>query len=247
MAVVTGSSSGIGKAVSKMMAAHDMKVVSCARRLDRLEKLTEEHPGSIYPYKCDVSDKDQVEKMFAWIESNPELGQVDICVANAGMNRENSLLNGDYDEWKEQLEVNVLGVALCTQLSIRSMLKHDIDDGQIVFISSTAAYRVPNADAGRFYSATKFALNALLEGFRQELRALANNHIRICSLAPGLVQTEFAKVTRRGDEEKANKFYSRLECLQPEDMAAHVKHILEMPKHVDINELKVRATEQVFY
>ena len=247
VAVVTGASAGIGEAICKMMATSGLKVVASARRMDRLEKLAMDHPGFIYPYKCDVSEKDAVEKMFAWIESQPDLGKVDVCVANAGLSKANTLLNGDYDEWKEQLDVNVLGLALTTQLSIRSMLKHKIDDGQIVFISSMSGHRVPNSDSTRFYSATKFAVRGLLDGFRQELKALGdNNHIRICSVSPGLVETEFALVNRRGDEEQAKKTYSGLECLQAEDIAAHVKHVLELPKRVDVNDILVRATEQKF-
>lgn len=150
--------------------------------------------------------------------------------------------------------------------------QHKIDDGQVIFVSSLSGHRVPWNGAPHFYAATKHAVNALLEGFRQEvgwrsdktsnfktrafLKTFLNlsnltfqirdegpNNIRISALSPGVVETEFAEAMT-GSKEKAEEFYSKIKYLAAEDLAAHVKHILELPKHVQIHDIIVRPTQQ---
>ena len=100
VALVTGSSDGIGAAILKALSVSGMKVVGCARRVEKIESIALDHPN-IFPYKCDLSDNNQVEEMFKWIENHKDLGRIDVCVPNAGLSRAATLLDGDYNEWRK--------------------------------------------------------------------------------------------------------------------------------------------------
>lgn len=144
------------------------------------------------------------------------------------------------------LDVNVLSLNLCTQLAVKSMIKNKIDDGQVIMVNSMSGHRVPHMMGGktRFYSATKFAVTALLEGWRQEVRDLGKNNIRIGQLSPGVVETEFAMVMNGNDKGKAEKLYKSMECLTAEDMADCLKFILSAPPRMQIHDILVRPTQQ---
>ena len=140
VAVVTGASAGIGASIAQTLALQGMKVVACARRLDRLVKLSHEvskskASGIIVPYKCDLNDMNNIKDMFDWIENHQELGRVDVCVCNAGVDIHKGLNELTPEEMKQMMNVNVISSNYCTQLSIKLMLKKEIDDGQIIFIS----------------------------------------------------------------------------------------------------------------
>jgi len=242
VAVVTGASAGIGAAVCKLLANEGMKVVGCARRLEKVEELAKEN-ANIYPIKCDVGNENDVTQMFKWIESNENLGKVDICIPNAGFSVSQTLIEGSVTDWKKMLDVNVVGLNHCTQLAIKSMLKNNIMDGQIVMVNSLSGHRVPPGNL-RFYSATKFAVTGLLEGWRQELRSMTPpNNIRVAQLCPGLVKTEFQDVA-------FGKEHTIFSCndkpLFAEDMANSIKFIIEAPPHVQIHDIMVRPTYQKF-
>jgi len=245
VALVTGASAGIGKAIAIALVNAGMKVVGCARRVEKIEEMSanlSNAKGKLYAYKCDMEKESEIEAMFAWIEEHKELGCVDVCINNAGMSTSESLLEGNYKNWKKMMDINVLSLCLCTQLSIKSMQKKKIDDGHVIMISSLSGHRVPPNPSTRFYAATKFAVKALLEGFRQEVRDL-KSHIRISSLSPGLVATEFQHAMYQ-DAEKANKIQNSIKCLESEDMAKSVLFILEAPPHMEVHDLLIRPTEQ---
>jgi len=245
VALVTGASSGIGEEACKALASEEcgMKVVGCARRVEKIQALAEKHPElKIHAYKCDVGNEEEVAKMFDWIESHPDLGQVDVCVPNAGFSDPASLMEGTVDQWRQMLNVNVVGLTQCTQLALKSMLKHKIDDGTIVLVNSMSGHRIPISSKLKFYSATKFAVTALLEGFRQEIRQMEPaNHIRIAQICPGLVATEFGAVA--GSKEMFDKFKDPLTA---PDMADLIKYIVQSPPHVQIHDIMVRPTNQLF-
>lgn len=245
VAVVTGASAGIGAAICKVLLEAGMKVVGCARRVNKIEDLAkdwEKLPGKLYAYKCDMESEDDINGMFNWIAEHKELGKVDICINNAGMSTSETLLEGKYENWKKMMNINVVGLCLCTKLSIESMQKNNIDDGHVVMISSMSGHRVPPSPSTRFYAATKHAVTALIEGWRQSVREL-NTQIRISGLSPGLVQTEFQEAMT-GDKEKAKMIHDSVPCLQAEDMAESVKYILSAPPHVQIHDILVRPTQQ---
>ena len=111
-----------------------MKVVGCARRQERVDALAEQlkgEQGRLYSRRCDVAEESQIREMFDWIEEHPDLGRVDVCINNAGLSAAETLMDGKVDDWRRMLDVNVLALCLATQLSIKSMTKHAIDDGQV--------------------------------------------------------------------------------------------------------------------
>ncbi|XP_069166574.1 dehydrogenase/reductase SDR family member 11 [Procambarus clarkii] len=242
--LVTGASAGIGAAISRRLVEAGMKVVGAARNEERLQALARElanKPGSFTPVKCDISKDDDVLSLFATIKQ--KFGGVDVCINNAGMSHNHSLLEGTTEEWREMLDINVVGLCLCTRESVASMRARQVDDGQIIHISSILGHRVSSNPGNHFYTATKFAVTALLEGMRQELRD-AKSHIRIAAISPGIVETEFAPRMLKS-EEAGKKIYMNRMCLKADDIASSVIHVLSAPPHVQIHDILIQPTEQV--
>ncbi|CAG0882671.1 unnamed protein product, partial [Cyprideis torosa] len=137
VALVTGASAGIGAAICKELVKHGMKVVGCARRVHRIEKLAkelEEGPGLIMPIKCDLSKEEDIQSMFELIKQR--WGGIDVCINNAGFAKLETLLSGSWSSWQEVFSVNVLALLLCQKLSIESMRERGVDDGHIININS---------------------------------------------------------------------------------------------------------------
>jgi len=246
VALVTGASAGIGAAIATSLVKAGMKVVACARREERMEEMARElkgEKGMLYSRRCDLQDEKDIRAMFSWVEENPDLGRIDICVNNAGLSSGTSLMEGSMAEWRKMMDVNVLALNLCTQLSVKSMIKHGVDDGQILMISSFSGHRVLDHSDTKFYASTKFAVTALLEGWRTEVRALGN-HIRVAAISPGLVETEFFQTQYPDDPAKAKAIGSSMECIQAQDIADTALHIISAPKHVQIHDVLIRPTEQ---
>ena len=178
--------------------------------------------------------------MFEWIENHPELKKVDVCVANAGFSSPGNLMEGNPTEWKAMMDVNVVGLNHCVQLAVKSMLKNKIDDGQIVMVNSMSGHRLVPQSKFRFYSATKFAVTALCEGWRLELGQMEpKNNIRVSQVSPGVVRTEFQQVCQAMDMMKWAP-----NPLTSEDLADMIKYIIQAPKHVHILDMKILPTEQ---
>ncbi|CAG2198623.1 unnamed protein product [Mytilus edulis] len=136
-------------------------------------------------------------------------------------------------------EVNVMALCLCTRESVKMMRANGVDDGHIININSLSGHRCGKA---HFYSATKHAVTALTEGIRWELREI-NSHIKITSISPGLVKTNFA-YTAVG-EAAAEECYSTRQSLDPQDIANAIETVLSYPSHVQVSEMMIRPTEQV--
>lgn len=246
VALVTGASVGIGEAIARDLVKAGLLVVGCARREDKLETLSKNllgEKGKFYPRKCDLTSEEDIRSMFDWICSNPELGKVDVCINNAGLSTAETLLDGNVESWKRMLDVNVLALCLCTQLSIKSMVNNNVTDGQIIMISSFSGHRVPPNPSTRFYAATKFAVTGLLEGWRQEVRDLGGN-IRVCAISPGLVQTEFQAAMYPDNPEKVTSIHQSVECLQAEDISEAVTYVLRCPPHTQVHDILMRPTQQ---
>lgn len=249
MALVTGASVGIGAAVAKALVQHGMKVVGCARDVDKIKRLSEECrtaglEGDLVPYRCDLTSEDEILSMFADIKSQHQ--GVDVCINNAGLAHPESLLNGKTSGWKNMLDVNVIALSVCTREAYQSMKERNVDDGHIININSMTGHRVvPIADF-HFYSATKFAVTALTEGLRQELRE-AKTHIRATSISPGIVKTEFAYriYSQNPEKQPATPIYGQLMCLEAVDVADAVVYALSAPPHVQIGDIQMRPVEQV--
>lgn len=152
------------------------------------------------------------------------------------------LIGGNTDEWRDMIDVNILGLSITTREAIRLMLDKNIDDGQIIHVSSMGGHRVLPQSATHFYSATKFAVRSLTEGLRHELRQLKSG-IRVAQISPGMVETEFAYRLHK-DNEKTSTPYSSIKCLEADDIAQVVIDILELPPHVEIHDVLIRPTHQ---
>lgn len=230
-AVITGASSGIGEATALYLAGRGIPVVAIARRDDRLEQLAAQHEG-IHGLTVDLRDEFAVEQAFAAIEER--WGPVGTLVNSAGVGAGSSLLEGTLAEWRATLEVNVLALSQCTQLAVDQMRRHD-DRGQIVHISSMSGHRTVTG-AG-MYAASKFAVQALAEGLRLELRQ-QGSQIRVATISPGTVATRFALEPDEPDRS------APWPLLQAEDVAASVWHVVSAPPHVHIGDIQMRPTGQ---
>ncbi|XP_032362503.1 dehydrogenase/reductase SDR family member 11 [Etheostoma spectabile] len=247
VALVTGASVGIGAAIAKELVRYGMKVVGCARDVEKIQKLADEcqstgHSGVLVPFKCDLNNEEEILSMFAAIKAQHK--GVDVCINNAGLAHPESLLNGNTSGWKNMMDINVLALCICTREAYQSMKERNVDDGHIININSMSGHRVvPSADV-HFYSSTKYAVTALTEGLRQELRE-AKTHIRATCISPGVVETEFASRLYRDNAVKAAASYSKFKPLEAIDIANSVTYVLSAPPHVQIGDIQMRPVEQV--
>jgi len=238
VALVTGASSGIGRAVAQELARGGMRVAGCARRLDKLEELQSElGPEHFLPIQTELRDEDSILSMFETIRS--QWGGVDVLINNAGLGHKTALIDGETEKWREMLDVNVLALCVCTREAISDMQSRG-DNGHIIHISSMSAHRVPNGSG--VYSATKFAVRSLTEGLRMELRA-AESSIRVGSVSPGFVETGFAE-HYTGSAEQAKQVYSRFKVLESKDVADAVIYLLDCPPHMQVHDILIRPTDQ---
>ncbi len=240
MALVTGASSGIGRAMALRLAQEGLLVAGCARRTDRLESLGEAITaagGEFYAIGADLRREEEILAVFDRIRA--EWGGVDVLVNNAGLGRAAPLTEGPADAWREMLEVNVLALCIATREAVADMRRRG-DAGHVVHVSSMAGHRVP--DGSGVYAATKFAVRALTEALRRELRSLGSG-IRVTALSPGFVRTEFAR-KYHGSLEAEAAAYGRYPVLTPEDLADALVHVLSAPPHVEYHDLLLRPTQQ---
>ncbi|KAM4589405.1 dehydrogenase/reductase SDR family member 11-like [Fundulus diaphanus] len=247
VALVTGASVGIGAATAKELVRFGMKVVGCARNVDKIQDLAAEcrsagYSGVLIPFRCDLTNLEEIQSMFAAIKE--EHKGVDVCINNAGLAHAEPLLSGKTSGWKNMLDVNVLALSICTREAYQSMMERSIDDGHIINLNSMCGHRIlPNADI-HFYTATKYAVTALTEGLRQELRE-AKTHIKATCISPGLVETEFAPRLYSQNAEKAASVYSHYKALEAIDVANAVVYVLSAPPHVQIGDIQMRSVEQI--
>ncbi|XP_061733362.1 dehydrogenase/reductase SDR family member 11-like [Nerophis ophidion] len=246
VALVTGASVGIGAAIAKELVSFGMIVVGCARDLDKLksvaaECLSEGHSGVLVPFKCDLTSEEDIASMFSAIKAQHK--GVDVCINNAGVAHPEPLLSGRTSGWKNMLDLNVLALSICSREAYQSMKDRNVDDGHIININSMAGHRMVSNPDVHFYSATKFAVTALTEALRRELRE-ANSHIRTSCISPGLVETEFTLRLYSGDAEKVDKTFSKYKPLDAKDVANAVTYVLSAPPHVQVGDVQMRPVEQ---
>ncbi|KAJ8926284.1 hypothetical protein NQ314_021361, partial [Rhamnusium bicolor] len=163
-----------------------------ARRIDKIEELSKslcDEPGKLYALRCDVTREEEILKAFKWITGH--VGPVHILVNNAGLTRPTNLTDGATDEWRRVLEVNVMALCICTREAVKIMKENDIS-GHIIHMNSVVGHYVPNMPKPSFnvYPASKYAVTALTESLRQELRYIESD-IKVTSISPGVVKTEF--------------------------------------------------------
>jgi NADP-dependent 3-hydroxy acid dehydrogenase YdfG len=240
VAVVTGASSGIGRAITLGLLKAGMRVAVCARRLEAIEGLGEEAgmPGAFLACRADLRVESEIVGLFDTVRKRWQ--GVHVLVNNAGLGFAGDLASQDPGQWREMLEVNVLALCICTQQALAHMKEHH-DESHIIHIGSMGGHRVPPGSNG-VYCATKFAVRALTESLRQEIHA-ARRPVRVTNISPGLVETGFA-AHYGGSDDAAAKTYGALKCLQSEDIAGAVLYALAQPDHVQIHDILLRPTEQ---
>jgi 3-hydroxy acid dehydrogenase / malonic semialdehyde reductase len=237
---ITGTSSGIGLACAEAFAKEGARLLLCARRIDKLnaevEVLKEKHRVIVHTFELDVRDQASVD---AAIQALPaEWRDIDILVNNAGLSRgldkfQDSLLS----DWEEMLDTNVKGLLYVTRAVLPTMLaKHK---GHIVNIGSIAGHEV--YPKGHVYCASKHAVDAITKGLRMDL---VDTPIRVTTIDPGLVETEFSIVRFHGDAERAASVYKGIQALRSQDIADTVVWSCSRPAHVQIAEIIVFPTAQ---
>lgn len=237
-ALITGATSGIGRATARAFAQNNFKLVLCGRREDRLRNLQQElsQHTQIHTLLFDVRNKESVFKAFESLP--PSFRDIDILVNNAGNAHGLSpIQSGDTDDWDAMIDINLKGLLYVSRAVIPGMV--DQKSGHIINIGSIAGKEAyPN---GNVYCATKFAVDALNQSMRMDLNPFG---IRVGAINPGMVETEFSNVRFKGDSERAANVYKGLEALQPEDIADIIVFVVTRPYHVNIADLMVLPVAQ---
>ena len=238
MVVITGASSGLGEAAAKHLSALGATVVLGARRADRIEKLAREiqdKGGKALAIAMDVTRRDQVKK---GVDSAVEqFGRVDVILNNAGIMPLSPMDRLNVEEWDRMIDVNIKGV-LNGIAAVLPYMKAQ-QSGQIINTSSVAGHKVFTGSA--VYSATKYAVRALTEGLRMEVKPY---NIRTTIVCPGAVKTELLEHITEADIQQANKDYVGTVGLDPDSFARVVAFAISQPEEVDINEIIFRPTSQ---
>jgi NADP-dependent 3-hydroxy acid dehydrogenase YdfG len=240
VAVVTGASSGIGEATVRALAAEGAAVVAGARRKERLDGLVEEvakEGGKATAVSCDVTDEEQAQGLVQ--RAVEEYGRIDILVNNAGVMLLSNVGKGLSDQWRTMFEVNVLGLLYATEAAIRVMKEQG--SGHLVNVSSVAGRKVTRTSNG-VYAGSKFAVNAISEGLRQEL---IEDNIRVTIVEPGAVATELPDHITDEDARESLSGLISLERLQAEDIARAIAYAVTQPDRVSVNEILIRPTQQL--
>ncbi len=238
--LITGASSGIGRSCAQKFAEAGARLVLVARRKERLKEQVAEYKNryktETYIDALDVRDRHAVSK---FVQKLPvEWQNIGILVNNAGLSRGlNKLHEGKIEDWEEMIDTNIKGLLYISRSVIPGMVERK--QGTIINIGSIAGHGVyPN---GNVYCATKHAVDALTKGLRMDL---VETPLRVCTIDPGLVETEFSEVRFHGDKERAKKTYLDMTPLTPEDVADAVLYAATRPPHVQIAELIIMPTAQ---
>ncbi len=225
--LITGASSGIGAATARATAAAGYRLVLGARREELLGALVAEAggPDRAAAMRCDVTEWDDVKALADLAQER--FGRLDAVFANAGVGAKRGFLESDPEHWRAMVLTNVYGVALTIRATLPALL--EAERGHVLITGSVAGRRTL---PGSLYAATKWAVTAIGEGLRQELRQMHDNHsVRVTLIEPGMTDTAFF------DERPSN-------ALADEDIAAAVMYALGQPPHVDVNEVLVRPITQ---
>ena len=238
---ITGASSGIGKACAESFANAGAKLLLAARRIDRLKKFAEElrikYEVDVKTIKLDVRNYEEVKESLNKLEDDWK--KIDILINNAGLSRGlDKIYEGKPENWDEMIDTNIKGLLYVTRTVLPDMVERD--NGHIINIGSLAGHDV--YPGGNVYGSTKFAVNGLTKSFRLDV---IGKNIRVSTVDPGLVETEFSIVRYSGDEEKAKNTYKGMTPLVAEDVAEAVFFCASRPAHVNINEIIMTPVAQV--
>lgn len=223
--LVTGASSGIGLALCELLVARGANVLGITRRPSAL-------PEYVSPIEADLTQRDQVSAIFHG------LGKIDGLINSAGVAYLSRITDGTPADWEEMWRVNVMALALCCQLSLKHFPAHG---GRIVNVSSMSGHRVP--PTGGFYAPTKFAVRAITDALRAELKA-AGSPVQVACVSPGFVDTPLLDQYFRGREQSLVKTREAMKMLEARDVAWAILTILEAPAHVEVGDILMRSAQQ---
>ena len=237
---ITGASSGIGKACAHAFAAEGARLLLAARREDRLKEevnaLTAAGADAVHTVALDVTQRASVEALPAALPSAWQ--EIDVLVNNAGLSRGlDKLYEGKPDDWEQMIETNVMGLLYVTRAVVPGMVERG--RGHVVNLGSTAGELT--YPGGAVYCASKAAERSINDGLRQDL---LGTPIRVTSVDPGMVETEFSEVRFHGDKERASKVYQGLTPLTPEDIADTIVWAVTRPAHVNIARILLTPVDQ---
>ena len=237
IALITGASSGIGKATAEQIADH-YDLILCGRRTPRLEALSKvlSNKTQVFIGSFDVRDQSAVSHFIDSLHD--EWQKISVLINNAGNAHGLSFIHeGDTQDWDAMIDINVKGLLYVSRAVIPKMIKEQA--GHIINLGSIAGTDV--YPRGNVYNASKFAVDALTKGMRMDLNTYG---IKVSEIKPGLVETEFSEVRFKGDLEKAKQAYAGYDPLQAQDIAECIAFMLSRPKHVNIGDMVVLPLAQ---
>lgn len=238
-AIITGASSGIGRAVALELAAHGCHLELAARRQDRLESLKQNingHQGEVdvQTHKLDVSNPKACVEFAEQMEDKT----VDILINNAGLAVESDPVHqGKFDDFDQMIDTNIKGLLYLSRMILPEFRKRNA--GHVVNIGSTAGHEA--YAGGAVYCATKYAVRAITDAMKKELHG---TQVRVSMVSPGLVKTEFSEVRFKGDVERAESVYRDMQPLTSEDVAEIIAFVVSRPEHVNIFDTVVYPVDQ---
>ncbi|WP_017328365.1 SDR family oxidoreductase [Synechococcus sp. PCC 7336] len=238
--MVTGASSGIGSSCARAFAEEGAQLILAARSMPQLQALASQLKAA---WDCetrllqlDVRDRPAVETSLAALPD--EWKAIDVLVNNAGLSRGlDKLQEAEFRDWEEMIDTNIKGLLYVTRVLLPGMVERD--KGHVINIGSTAGHEA--YAGGSVYCATKFAVKALTQALKKDLHGTA---IRVSSVDPGLVETNFSNVRFRGDLDRASNVYAGMTPLTPDDVAEIVLFCASRPAHVNISDVIVMPTDQ---
>lgn len=237
--LITGASSGIGKAVALRFSREDVQLILTARTesaLNEIKDTCEKGGRDVIIATVDVRDRVAAEELFATLETQGV--SVDVLINNAGLAvGMEDIKDGDPDDWDTMIDTNIKGLLYMTRAALKGMAARDY--GHIVNVGSIAG---TNAYAkGAVYCATKAAVRFISDALRQEVVA---NNIRVTNIQPGMVETNFSKVRFKGDEGKAGSVYKGIEALSADDIADAIAYAVLSTDNVQVSELTIMPVHQ---
>ena len=244
VALVTGASSGIGAAAARSLAERGAAVALVARRAERLEQLAGEIAdagGTALPLEADVSEQEQARSAVE--RAVEELGRLDVLVNNAGVMLLGPAVEAPLEEWERMIEVNLLGLLYTAHAALPHLLAAAEEEprrvADMVNISSVAG-RMARKGSG-VYNATKHGVGAFSESLRQEV---SGRHVRVSLVEPGAVDTELQSHNRPEIEQEIRGRFEDMDILRAEDIADAISYVVTRPRHVAVNEILIRPTQQ---
>ena len=240
IALITGATSGIGEATARKFASEGINLILTGRRSGLLEdlknRLIKKYDIEVLALNFDVRNNDEVVAAFNTLNENWK--RIDILINNAGLASGLDLIqDGDLEDWDKMIDTNVKGLLYISRAILPLMIENGF--GHVVNIASTAAKEV--YEKGNVYCASKHAVDAISKGMRIDL---LKEGIKVTSVNPGLVETEFSIVRFHGDKEKAKIPYKGMKPLTGEDVANVIWYVINLPEHVNINDIVLTATAQ---